>query len=162
MSVEVLATSAAACVAAAVLEGFCAGRDVKAFFAKLRAPRYSAPLPVWYAIGVLYYATFGFVLYRVLGLAGGDRLTRGTLALVASMMIANALWNLIFFRARNLFVAFIVGSVAPIPDVALLACLLRLDTPAALALVPYLIYRVYAVWWGYALWVENRSTAEMC
>jgi tryptophan-rich sensory protein len=72
------------------------------------------------------------------------------------MMIGNALWNLMFFRARNLFVAFITGSAAPILDVALLLCLLRLDAPAALALVPYLVYRVYAVWWGYALWIANR------
>jgi len=155
-----LAIAAAICVAAAALEGVCAGRGVKAFFVTLRAPRYSAPLPVWYAIGVLYYVTFGFVLYRLIGLPMGDLLTRGTVALVAATMIANALWNLIFFRARNFFVAFIVGSAAPIPDLVLLACLLRLDVPAALALVPYLIYRAYAVWWGYALWRANRSPAD--
>lgn len=151
-----LAASVAICVAAAALEGVCAGSGVKAFFATLRAPRHSAPLPVWYAIGVVYYVTFGFVVYRLLGLADGDLLARATLALVAAMMIANAVWNLIFFRARNLFAAFIVASAAPIPDVMLLLCLLRLDAPAALALVPYLIYRVYAVWWGYALWTANR------
>ena len=38
-----------------------------------------------------------------------------------------------------------------------MACLLRLDARAAFALVPYLLYRVYAVWWGYALWRANRS-----
>lgn len=100
--------------------------------------------------------TFGLVLYRLLVHPGSDVLIRGTVALVAVMMIGNALWNLIVFRARNLFVAFITGSAAPILDVALLLCLLRLDAPAALALVPYLVYRVYAVWWGYALWIANR------
>jgi tryptophan-rich sensory protein len=156
MIVGNLATSAAICVAAATLEGVCAGSGVKAFFATLRTPKHSAPLPVWYAIGVMYYVTFGFVLYRLLGLPEGDTLTRGTFALVATTMIANALWNLIFFRARNLFVAFIAGSAAPIPDVVLLVCLLRLDHLAAVALVPYLIYRAYAVWWGYALWTANK------
>ena len=151
-----LAMSLAFCLAAAALEGVCAGRGVKAFFATLRAPRHSAPLPVWYAIGVVYYVTFGFVLYRLLGLPGGDPLTRGTFALVAAMMTANALWNLILFRARNLFVAFITGSAAPVPDLVLFVCLVGLDVPAALALVPYLIYRAYAVWWGYALWAMNR------
>jgi tryptophan-rich sensory protein len=149
-------TSVAICAAAAGLEGLCAGSGVKAYLESLRAPKYSAPLAVWYAIGGLYYATFGFVLYRLL-VHATDALSRGTLVLVVAMMLANALWNLILFRARNLFVAFVTGSAAPLLDLALFLCLLRLDSQAALALVPYLIYRVYAVWWGYALWIANRT-----
>ncbi len=111
---------------------------------------------MWYAIGVLSYVTFGFVLYRLLLLPRDSVLVTGTLALVAAMMLANALWNLLFFRARRLFAAFITGSAAPVFDVVLLLCLRRADMLAAWALVPYLIYRVYAVWWGYALWAANR------
>jgi hypothetical protein len=33
-------------------------------------------------------------------------------------------------------------------DIALLLFLLQLDTVAALALIPYLLYRAYGVWWG--------------
>lgn len=119
-----LITVVAICTVAATLEGMCAGTGVKAFFATLRAPRYSAPLPVWYAIGLLYYLTFGFVLYRLLVHPRVGVLIGATLALVAAMMMANALWNLIFFRARNLFVACLTGSAAPILDVALLVCLI--------------------------------------
>lgn len=36
--------SVGVCVLAAALEGLCAGRNVKAFYAELRFPRYSAPL----------------------------------------------------------------------------------------------------------------------
>lgn len=144
------------CVCAAALEGVCAGTGVAAFFATLRAPKYSAPLPVWYAIGVLYYVTFGFVLFRLLNQTDRGGIVRIALGLTVAMMAANALWNLLFFRARKLFAAFVTGSLAPIPDAALLICLLRLDTKAAAALVPYLVYRVYAVWWGYALWTANR------
>jgi len=113
-------------------------------------------LPVWYLIGIGYYLTFGFILYRLLALPRHTRLALGALALVAIMMLANALWNLVFFRARNLYLAFVTGSGAPLPDLLLFISLLRLDQLAALALVPYLIYRAYAVWWGYALWVANR------
>ena len=41
------------CLLAAALEGACAGRNVKAFYAELRFPRYSAPLRVWGIIGRL-------------------------------------------------------------------------------------------------------------
>jgi hypothetical protein len=45
--------SLGACVIAAALEGVCAGRNVKSFFATLRFPPFSAPLWVWSIIGIL-------------------------------------------------------------------------------------------------------------
>ena len=49
--------SIAACMAAAALEGLCAGKNVKSFFTRLRFPPYSAPLWRWSLIGGLYYGT---------------------------------------------------------------------------------------------------------
>jgi TspO/MBR family protein len=59
--------------------------------------------------------------------------------------VGNALWNLIFFRAKNLCVAFLAGSAAPLLDIPLFVWLLFIDPLAAWALVPYLAYRAYAV-----------------
>jgi translocator protein len=151
-----LLISVGVCVLAAALEGACAGNNVKSYFATLRLPPYAAPLWAWYIIGVGYYATFFFVLYRILKLNTDSMLRPVTLALVLFMMIANALWNYVFFRARKLFIAFVTSSVAPIFDAALLFSLAGLDRPAAWSLVPYLLYRIYAVYWGYALWKMNR------
>src|SRR5690349_3210810 len=109
-------TAVGICVVSATIEGLFAGSCVKSFFVTLRTPKYSAPLPVWYAIGLGYYATFGFILYRLLVLPRPNRLADVGLALVVVMMLANALWNLLFFRARNLYLAFVTGSAAPIPD----------------------------------------------
>ncbi len=99
-------------------------------------------------------------MFRLLRLDEDSILKTATLALILFMMAANALWNYLFFRARNLFVSFISGSLAPILDVTLFICLIQLDKTAAWALVPYLIYRLYAVWWGYGLWKMNRRLAE--
>ena len=143
------------CGFAAALEGACAGKNVKPFFSTLKFPPYSAPLWVWSIIGGLYYSIFGLVTYRLLRLDGSAS-RNATLALVVFMMIANALSNFVIFRLRNLYWSFLIGSLAPIFDVTLFACLLQLDALAAWSLVPYLIYRVYGVWWGYALWKLNR------
>lgn len=148
--------STGVCLAAAALEGVCAGKNVKAYFAKLKWPRYAAPLWVWYIIGAGYYAIFFFVVFRLLRLEANSILKTATLTLVLLMMVANALWNYVFFRAQNLFVGFISGSLAPLLDFTLFICLIQLDKTAAWVLVPYLIYRVYAVWWGYELWKMNR------
>jgi len=67
----------------------------------------------------------------------------------------NALTNYIIFRARNLRLSFIIGNLFPILDVTLFICLLQLDKVAAWSLVPYLLYRIYALWWGYGLWKMN-------
>ena len=147
--------SVGACVLAAALEGACAGKNVKAFYAELRFPRYSAPLWVWGIIGGLYYLIFWFVLYRLLRLDSDSALRGAALALLLFMMVVNALTNYVIFRARNLRLSFIIGNLFPIMDMALFVCLLRLDKVAAWVLIPYLLYRIYAVWWGYSLWRLN-------
>ena len=154
---KALLISLGICVIAAVLEGLCSGKGVKEYFAKLKFPPYSAPLWVWYIIGGLYYVTFFYVLYRALRQNTDYLLTQATLVFILFMMVLNALWNYVFFRAQNLFVSFVVSSLAPLFDIILLLLLLKLDTTAAWALVPYLIYRVYGVWWGYGFWKANRT-----
>lgn len=144
------------CALAAALEGACAGSNIKAFFSTLKFPRYAAPLWAWSIIGGVYYLTFGFVIYRLLRL-DGSALKSAALALVLFMMVANSLSNYIIFRARNLWLSFLIGCAAPIFDVILLICLIQLDVVAAWALLPYLIYRIYGVWWGYSLWKLNDS-----
>jgi benzodiazapine receptor len=144
------------CVLAAILEGICAGKNVKSFFATLRFPRYSAPLWIWSIIGGLYYIIFGFVLFRLFRLNTDSLVKPIALTLMMFMMIVNALTNYIIFRAQNLRLSFVVGAFFPLMDVALLLCLLRLDAIAAWSLIPYLLYRIYGVWWGYSLWRANE------
>jgi tryptophan-rich sensory protein len=151
-------TSIVVCVLAAALEGACAGRNVKSFYAELRFPRYSAPLWVWGIIGGLYYLIFCFVLYRLLRLGSSSPLSGAALALILFMMLINALTNYVIFRARNLWLSFLIGNLFPLMDAALFVCLLQLDEAAAWSLIPYLLYRLYAVWWGYGLWKLNNRT----
>lgn len=151
-------TSIGVCIVAAALEGVCAGSKVKPFFAKLRFPTYSAPLWLWSIIGGLYYVIFGFVLYRLLRLDSDSVLRSVALALIFFMMVVNGLTNLIIFRAQDLRLSFIVGALFPVMDAALFICLMQLDKAAARSLIPYLLYRVYAVWWGYGLWKLNGRT----
>ena len=147
------------CIIAAALEGVCAGKNVKSYFAKLQFPPYSAPLWFWYIIGGLYYVIFFFVIYRILRQANDSGLRPAVLTLILFMMVVNALWNYVFFRAQNLFLSFIGASLFPIMDIALFIGVIQIDKVAALSLIPYLLYRTYALWWGYGLWKMNRGTA---
>jgi len=93
--------SIAVCVVAAALEGVCAGKDVKSHFATLKSPAYSPPLWIWYIIGVVYYVTFFFVLFRLFMRASNSSLGKTAIIIILSVMLANALWNYDFFRARS-------------------------------------------------------------
>ena len=148
------------CGMAAALEGACAGRNVKAFFSTLTFPRYSAPLWVWSIIGGVYYLIFGFVLYRLFRIDTGSVLKPAALNLIIFMMIVNGSSNYVIFRAKNLGLSCMIGNVFPIMDVTLLILVAQLDKLAAWSLAPYLIYRVYAVWWGYALWKSNCAVQQ--
>ncbi|MDQ6788223.1 MAG: tryptophan-rich sensory protein [Acidobacteriota bacterium] len=130
---------------------------MKSFFAQLKFPPYSAPLWVWTIIGVVYYLIFCFIIYRLLILDNDSLLKYTTLALILFMTVVNALTNYVIFRARNLRLSFIIGSLFPVLDVTLFIFLLQLDIVAAWSLIPYLIYRIYAVCWGYALWKSNAQ-----
>ena len=156
--VYALFSSLAICGLAAALEGACAGRNVRSFFASLRFPRYSAPLWVWTIIGGGYYVIFFFIIYRLFRLNYYSGLWYVAFGLIVFMMIVNALSNYVIFRARNLYLSFIIGAAFPIMDVTLFALLTTLDHAATLAMVPYLLYRVYAVFWGYGLWRANQPT----
>ena len=140
-AVHAVLLSLAICAAAALLEGLWAGKNVKPFFASLKFPRYSAPLWIWSIIGGLYYVIFGFVLYRLFRIKTDSAIKSVALALIVFMMVVNGLSNYIIFRLRNLRLSFLVGALFPVMDIALLLFLLQLDTIAALALIPYLLYR---------------------
>ena len=149
--------SVSICIVAAIFEGACAGKGVKEHFASLKFPEYSAPLPVWYAIGGIYYLVFGFLLFRMFRIESDSVLPLLTIGYLVFLMIANGSWNYIFFRRKDLFTALVLGTIAPFFDIALLALVLKTDPQAAWALVPYLLYRIYAVIWGYGLWQANRA-----
>jgi tryptophan-rich sensory protein len=116
---------------------------------------------VWSIIGGLYYAVFGFVLYRIFALTEPGSLRVFTILLIVVMMVLNGVSNWVIFRARDFRSAFLIGALFPVLDLVLLACLLQLDTTAATFLVPYLIYRVYGVYWGYALWKANPAAPQL-
>src|SRR5689334_72701 len=99
------------CVVAAALEGLCAGGNVKSFFARLRFPRYSAPLWLWSIIGGLYYLIFVFVLFRLLTIESRPSLRVVALTLILFMMVLNAITNYIIFRSQDLRLSFIVGAI---------------------------------------------------
>jgi tryptophan-rich sensory protein len=143
------------CVAAAALEGALTGSGVRQRLAQLRMPAYSPPFALWLVIGFLFYAMCFVILRRLLGSSGNSASHRLASLLLIFVLLANALWNVLFFRWRDLRASFL----AFIPYAALVAaCVVfvaRAYPLGAIFLSCYGIYLVYAINWGYHLWRLN-------
>lgn len=147
------------CAGAASLEGTIAGRGVRARFDELRLPAYSPSLRMWFVIGTAYYVMCYAIVYRLLATGLPSSRHQLAFASVVVLMVLNAAWGWLFFRRKDLrasyFAFFLYGAVA----LFLAGALGRIDSMAALLLVPYVLYLVYAIWWAQRLWKLNPGAA---
>jgi benzodiazapine receptor len=148
------------CGLAALLEGGLAGGVVRAHFRTLRLPRYTPPLWAWVVIGALYYVGCFIVLYRLFRLDSRSLLWSVAMSLALLMLAINAVWNLLFFRLKNLRASVLALIPYSLVAVFLAFSLAQLDPVAAWALAPYLVYLVYANAWVYSLWKANENVAS--
>ena len=72
------------------------------------------------------------------------------------MLAANAGWNWVFFRARDLWLSTVYGGPYTAVAIALGWTLWRMRSPVFSWYALYLLYFVYATWWGISLWRLNR------
>jgi tryptophan-rich sensory protein len=147
------------CIAAAALEGALVGGDARQRLTQLRMPAYSPPFALWLMIGLLFYVMCFIVLRHLLGSATFSGFELFALVLLILVLLANAFWNVLFFRWRDLrasFIAFIpyVGLVA-----VLVTLLVQVYPFGAILLSCYCIYLIYATRWGYRLWRLNTPKA---
>jgi len=143
------------CLLGAALEGLFAGGGIRQRLASLRWPSYAIPFWGWMVLGVLYYAICFTILYRLLPRPPSVERSVA-FVLLGAIMFINALWNYFFFRARNLFQAYLLGLPYGAIAVSLFfLLLLRVDRVAGWSLLLYLLYLFYANQWGYRVWKWN-------
>jgi len=150
----------AACVAAALFEGIMSGTGVKARFAELQLPKGAPNLWAWAIIGGAYYILFFFLLRSALDGPPVPFWTSIMLTLIAVLLIANASWNWIFFRKKNLWLSFVFFVPYLLLSLALAWVLHRVRNPFSGWYALYPVYLVYATWWGYRVWRLNSGSSQ--
>jgi tryptophan-rich sensory protein len=81
-----------------------------------------------------------------------------TFVLLLGVVVLNAVWNLAFFRAKNLAATFVLSLSYSVVVVALWYCLSQFDRIAAAAISVYTLYLSYAIFWSYRLWRLNPGS----
>lgn len=110
---------------------------------------------MWSLIGLGYYAVCFLSLYRLLSI----RPPRWELAagLVVVVLAANAIWNYLFFRLRDLRLGFWFLLPYALVVAVLLLVLACNDLCSALAFAAYGAYLPYAAWFSYRTWKLNPA-----
>lgn len=140
----------AAFAAAAV--GAVASIDAAEFYAQLDKPSWAPPAWVFGPVWSVLYALMGVAAWLVWR---SPVPARGALGLFAAQLAANALWSWLFFAWR-------LGALAAVEVLVLLALILatvaafwRRSRPAALLMLPYLLWVAFASLLTWSVWQRN-------
>jgi benzodiazapine receptor len=142
-------------VAAAAAEGVLAGSGVRQRFQELRLPAAAPPMGLWVLIGAAYYV-IAFTLVVRLQIAGPTSAAPASFVLLIVILSANAIWNYVFFRAKNLAGTLALSVGYSVCVLALQILLAASDRVSAVVLLPYTLYLGYANWLQHELWRLNR------
>jgi len=141
-------------VFAAAAVGALATRDARAFYAGLVKPAWAPPGwlfgPVWTALYLLM-GVAAWLVWRTAGWAGAT----GALSLFLGQLVCNALWSWLFFRWRRGALAFADIVLLCGLIVATLIAFAHVHRLAAILLVPYLAWVVFATALTHAIWRAN-------
>ena len=129
---------------------------MKRRLAGLRQPRAALPLWAWSIVGFAYYLLFFFVLASLLGSTPTPGRTSVALVLVALLLLANASWNWVFFRKKDLRLSVISYVPYPLAALALAFALARSGSPMFTWFLLYLAYLGYGMWWSCRVWRLNQ------
>lgn len=141
------------CAVIAVLGNAFVGEGLK-WFKGLAKSKLLVPMSVFYSVGPIVYAIDAILLYPALGVIEEGKVLMFVLTLV--VMIANELWNYLFFGLRSAFAGFVGIVRFLLPLTLLQVVLFRFDPFSAWLLLAYYAWVLYDLVWTFALWQLHR------
>lgn len=135
-------------VAIALLAGWIGSvatmASIPTWYAGLAKPSFTPPNAVFPVVWTILYVMMGVAAWRAWRSDGELFLWRTALLAYAVQLVLNVLWPLAFFGAENPLGGLIVIVVLLAAIAATILAFRRLDTIAALLLVPYLAWTLFA------------------
>ena len=143
-----------ALVAVAAALGALASRDAAAFYAQLARPAWAPPAGVFGPVWTTLYVLMAVAAWRV---TRGPGEHRAAATLFVVQLAVNALWSWLFFAWHQ--------GAASFADIVLLDALVlvtvrlfqRIDRVAALLLLPYLAWILFATALNWTAWRMNAA-----
>ncbi|MDC6364149.1 MULTISPECIES: TspO/MBR family protein [Flavobacteriaceae] len=150
-----ISISVAVCLLIGFLSGFATQSSVNEWYTTLNKPSFTPPnelfAPVW------------TVLYVLMGVAAGVVWSKGyhhiwvktALYHFVFQLLFNALWSIVFFGLKNPLLALLVILVLLTLIMLTIKWFKVVSKPAAILMVPYLLWVCFAAVLNYKIWELN-------
>ncbi|MCR9263965.1 MAG: tryptophan-rich sensory protein [Flavobacteriaceae bacterium] len=150
-----ISISVAVCLLIGFLSGFATQSSVNEWYTTLNKPSFTPPnelfAPVW------------TVLYVLMGVAAGVVWSKGyhhiwvktALYHFVFQLLFNALWSIVFFGLKNPLLALLVILVLLTLIMLTIKWFKVVSKPAAILMVPYLLWVCFAAVLNYKVWELN-------
>lgn len=132
--------------------GAIASVDAASFYAQLAKPPWAPPAGVFGPVWSVLYVLMGVAAWLVWRSPG---LRRAALTLFVLQLAANALWSWLFFGWHRGALAAVEVVVLLLLIAAMVAAFWRASRPAALLVVPYLLWVTFATALTWSIWRSN-------
>lgn len=137
------------------LGGLVTYEKIPGWYATLTKPVFTPPNWLFGPVWTLLYILMGYAMHRVWVSKTDIRQRRRVARLFLFQLLLNFLWSYLFFGQQNIIASCIEIVVLWLAIAALIRDVRRIDTTAALLLMPYFLWTSFAMILNYSLWVLN-------
>ena len=139
---------------AGFIGAFFTTQSIATWYATLSKPAFSPPNWIFGPAWTLLYILMGISLYMV-WTSERNKSIKSASALFGAQLGLNVLWSIIFFGLKSPFYAFIEIIMLWIAIVLTIRSFQKISRPAALLLVPYVLWVSFAAFLNYSVWMLN-------
>lgn len=143
------------CLAAGLIGSVFTTPAIPVWYAGLIKPALTPPAWVFGPVWMVLYILMGIALYLVWSRGWEQKNAKVAMAIFAVQLILNVLWSFLFFGLQSPFFALIEIVLLWIAILMTIGAFYRVSVPAAVLLVPYLLWVTFAAYLTYGVYILN-------
>ena len=143
------------CQMAGIIGSFFTFDSVGGWYAELAKPELSPPNWVFGPVWITLYSLMGIAAYLVYKKGFNKKRIKTAVYVFGGQLVFNALWSIIFFGLQSVFVALLCIIVLLALIVWTTILFWKISKPAAILMIPYIIWVSFATFLNYSIWMLN-------
>ena len=143
------------CQLAGVIGSLFTAPAIGTWYAALEKPAFTPPNWIFSPVWISLYVLMGIAAFLVWNKGFSARGVKPALAFFGAQLVLNTLWSILFFGCRSPFLAFVEIVALWLAIAVTVATFYRVSKPAALLLVPYLLWVSFAAALNFAIFRLN-------
>ena len=130
--------------------------SIPGWYAGLTKPSFNPPNGVFGPVWITLYALMGIAAWLVYDKRFEGAVVKRALSIFVAQLIVNVLWSIMFFGAHRILGGFVLIVALWVLIAAAIQAFWKISRPAAVLLVPYILWVSFATALNASLYVLNR------